>query len=223
MSSATNGYEMPAPRSPNVVVVDYGVNNIGSVLNMLGRLDVDATAGRCPDDVASARALILPGIGAFDSGVANLRAAGLFDSLREAVIVRRVPILGICLGMQLLGRGSEEGRLEGLGLLPAQARRFSFAPDPKLRIPHMGWNVTDCLDRDLFAGFGSDVARFYYVHSYHVVCDDPSDVAARCTYGETFAGAVRRGRVFGTQFHPEKSHTFGMRVLANFVRIACHA
>lgn len=206
-----------------VAVVDYGVNNIGSVLNMLRRLDVEAAPARSPAELDGAHAIVLPGIGAFDAGVTNLRSAGLFEVIQERV-ARGVPILGICLGMQLLTRGSEEGKLEGLGLVPAFTRRFAFGDDAGrgLKVPHMGWNETTCIDRDLFGALGSEKPRFYFVHSYHVVCDDPGDVAATCTYGVPFTAALRRGNVFGTQFHPEKSHRFGMRVLEGFVR-AAHA
>lgn len=212
----------PQPRG-NLVVIDYGVNNVGSVLNMLRRLEIDASIARDAEGLERASAIVLPGIGAFDAGVANLRASGLFDAIRERV-ASGVPILGICLGMQLLTRGSEEGTSEGLGLVPAVTRKFAFSGEGRrLKIPHMGWNETQCVDRDLFAGFEGAPPRFYYVHSYHVVCDAADDVAARCTYGLDFTAAVRRGQVFGTQFHPEKSHRFGMRVLANFVRAALDA
>lgn len=196
-------------------VIDYGVNNVGSVLNMFRKIGVAARPVRTPAELAMTSAVVLPGIGSFDAGVRNLRELGLFDAIRSSVLESHTPILGICLGMQILGRGSEEGDLPGLGLLAATARRFVF-DDAKfrLKVPHMGWNNTTCLDADLFGGL--DEPRFYFVHSYHVVCEASSDVAARCTYGVPFAAAVRRGWVMGTQFHPEKSHRFGMRVLENF-------
>jgi imidazole glycerol-phosphate synthase subunit HisH len=200
-----------------IAVIDYGVNNVGSVLNMLGRLGVDTVPARRPADLAEPTAIVLPGIGAFDTGVENLRSLGLFDAIREHVLDRKTPILGICLGMQLLGRGSEEGKADGLGLLPAFARRFSFDPAARLKVPHMGWNRTAVADGELFAGL--EEAKFYFVHSYHVVCDDPSHVAARATYGGLFTAAVRDRWIMGTQFHPEKSHRFGMRLLENFARL----
>lgn len=209
------------PTPGKVAVVDYGVNNVGSVLNMLRRVGVETVAARTPAELREGDAILLPGVGAFDSGVKGLQAAGLFDAIREAVLERAVPILGICLGMQLLTRGSEEGSLAGLGLVHATTKRFAFSfteTHRTLKVPHMGWNETTCLDRELFAGLVDP--RFYYVHSYHVVCDTPSDVAARCSYGIDFTAAVRRGRVMGTQFHPEKSHRFGMQVLSNFATLA---
>jgi glutamine amidotransferase len=210
---------MSSEAAVRIGVVDYGVNNVGSVLNMFRKIGAPAILVRTPDELASASAIVLPGIGAFDAGITNLRELGLFDAIRARVLETRVPILGICLGMQLLGSGSEEGDLPGLELVPATARRFAFERAAAgLKIPHMGWNATTCLDADLFHGL--DAPRFYYVHSYHVVCEEPADVAARCTYGIPFTAAVRREHVMGTQFHPEKSHRYGMRVLANFARFA---
>ncbi len=208
-----------APPPGTIAVVDYGVNNVGSVLNMLRRIGAETRAARRPEELEDCDAIVLPGVGAFDAGATSLRSTGLFDAVRESVLERRVPILGICLGMQLLSRGSEEGSLEGLGLVEATTRRIRFDGGGRaLKVPHMGWNETKCVDAELFAGLIEP--RFYYVHSYHVVCDVPSDVAARCSYGVDLTAAVRRGRVMGTQFHPEKSHRFGMRVLSNFAAIA---
>lgn len=195
-----------------IAVVDYGVNNVGSVLNMLRKIGVETITAREPKELLAGDGIVLPGIGAFDAGVTSLRNSGLFASLREAAKDRGMPLLGICLGMQLLSRGSEEGSLEGLGLVDATTRKIGFAG---VKVPHMGWNETTCIDGELFAGLVDP--RFYFVHSYHVVCDSPSDVAARCTYGGEITAAVRHGHVMGTQFHPEKSHRFGMRVLSNFV------
>jgi len=214
---------LTAPRSTSIAVVDYGVNNVGSVVNMLRRVDVEPIIARDANALEKASAIILPGIGAFDAGVTNLTRTGLFDAVRKHVL-KGAPILGICLGMQLLTRGSEEGSLQGLGLIPATTRRFAFENGARrLKVPHMGWNETECVDRDLFDGFGQERPRFYYVHSFHVVCDDEANVAARATYGASFTAAVRAGHIFGTQFHPEKSHRFGMRVLANFAQLARHA
>jgi glutamine amidotransferase len=214
---------MSEPSSPNehrpaVAVIDYGVNNVGSVVNALKRVGAAPHVAKSGADLASATAMVLPGIGAFDTGVRNLHDLGLYDAIK-ARVADGVPILGICLGMQLLSRGSEEGSLEGLSLIDAQTHRFSFDKAVHdLKVPHMGWHDTQCTDDALFDGLLGADTRFYYVHSFHVVCNDAADVAATCNYGSRFVSAVRRGQVFGTQFHPEKSHRFGLRVFANYVR-----
>lgn len=204
-------------------VIDYGVNNVGSVVNALRRAGVLPVVVKDEAGVRAASALVLPGVGAFDTGVKNLRELGMFDAIKDRVANEKVPLMGICLGMQLLSKGSEEGTLEGLGLVPATTRRFAFeGENKKLKVPHMGWNETRCTDADFFQGLLDDETRFYYVHSYHVVCEEPADVAAKCHYGIDFTAAVHRGHVFGTQFHPEKSHRFGVRTLGNYVRIIGH-
>jgi glutamine amidotransferase len=204
----------------SIAVLDYGVNNVGSVMNALRRVGAAPYVARSPSELEKATAMVLPGIGAFDTGVTNLRDLGLFDAIKERVAAA-VPILGICLGMQLLTRGSEEGKLEGLGLIDATTKRFAFDPSiaSELKVPHMGWHDTACSDAGLFDGLLGAGTRFYYVHSYHVVCDDPSDAAATCNYGLEFTSALHRRSVYGTQFHPEKSHRFGLRVFANYVRL----
>lgn len=205
-------------QAPVLSVIDYGVNNVGSVTNMLRHIGVSTRVVANADELADTQGIVLPGIGAFDTGITNLRDRGLYDALVHEVTVRRTAILGICLGMQLLSRRSEEGSLEGLGLIDAETLRIPADAARTRKIPHMGWNDTECFDPDLFDGLQTD-ARFYYVHSYHVACRTPGDVAARFAYGEYFTAAVRSGHVAGTQFHPEKSHRFGMRLLANFARM----
>ncbi len=198
-------------------VIDYGVGNVGSVVNMLKRVGAVARVVAKPTELAGATALVLPGVGHFDAGMTNLRDGGWIDPLSEAVRSRGVPILGICLGMQLLTRRSDEGKLPGLGWLAAETKRFTFGDAERaLVLPHMGWNEVTSVDRVLFAGFDGP-PRFYFVHTYHVVCEDPTDEAASCVYGPKFTAAVRRGNVFGAQFHPEKSHKFGQTFMRNFV------
>jgi imidazole glycerol-phosphate synthase subunit HisH len=203
------------------IVVDYGMGNIGSILNMLKRIGVKASLSSTPAEIRAAERLILPGVGAFDTAMQRLNASGLVDVLTEQVIERRTPVLGICLGMQLLARGSEEGTLPGLGWFDATAVRFRFPPGPDApRVPHMGWNSAVARPGTrLFHGLEND-ARFYFAHSFHVVCTDEADIAARTSYGGNVVAAVERGHIMGTQFHPEKSHKFGMRVLQNFAASA---
>ena len=200
-------------------VVDYGVNNVGSVLNMLRRLELDVVAVRNPNELEQVSAIVLPGIGAYDAGVDSLARTGLADAIRSKVLEQRAPILGICLGMQLLAHGSEEGQKSGLGLVDATCKRLSSGDsNTTLRVPHMGWNDVETNDEELFDGLVEP--RFYFVHSYHVICANSSASIARCNYGGPFTAALRQGQIVGVQFHPEKSHRFGMRLLSNWARLA---
>jgi glutamine amidotransferase len=200
-----------------IAIIDTGLGNVGSVANMLRHLGIPATLTRSPDAVLAAERLILAGVGAFDAGMAAIDHSGLRPCLDEAVISRAKPILGICLGMQLLGQGSAEGDAPGLGWMSMRACRFDGAGfQPPLRVPHMGWNfLHPCRSHPLLAGLGPE-PRFYFAHSYHVVCDDPADILAETVYGQSFVSMVARANVAGVQFHPEKSHSFGMAVLKAF-------
>jgi imidazole glycerol-phosphate synthase subunit HisH len=199
-----------------ISVVDYGVANLGSILNMLKKIGVKARLVSTPEGIDSAESIILPGVGSFDQGVSALKSLGLNDVIKRRVLDDKVPILGICLGMQLLGRGSGEGELDGLSLIDARCERFSFGENASLKIPHMGWNtlIQKKSSRILQGLDGS--ARFYFVHSYQMVCTDPGDVLATADYGGEFTAMVQRGNISGAQFHPEKSHRFGMQLLRNF-------
>lgn len=198
-------------------IVDYGLGNLASIRNMLHRIRIRSEITDDPKAVRTADRLILPGVGAFQRGMENIRSRGLFDALGEAVVARRVPILGICLGMQLLTRHSEEGDADGLGWIEADTVRFRLEDvDASLKVPHMGWrDVRATQSEPLFEGYERQ-PRFYFVHSYHVVCDEAADVAATAHYGHDVVCAVQRGNVLGVQFHPEKSHAFGMQMLRNF-------
>jgi glutamine amidotransferase len=200
-----------------IVVVDYGMANVGSVLNMLRKAGAEAVATADRDAIAAAGRMILPGVGAFDSAMRRLNELGLVDVLTEVAVRRRVPTLGICLGMQLMLDGSEEGQLPGLGWIRGHARRFTAADmGEDLRVPHMGWNeLSLCKQSRLFEG-AEGRQRFYFVHSYRAVCEDPADVLATTRYGCEFVSAMERGNVTGVQFHPEKSHRFGLRLLKAF-------
>jgi glutamine amidotransferase len=198
-----------------IVIVDYGVGNVGSVANMLRKVGARARISASSADIEAADKLILPGVGHFDSGMAKLNETGLVPVLAEQVLAKGKPVLGICLGMQMLTRGSEEGSAPGLGWIDAYSHRF---PDMAgLRVPHMGWNTVRAdNEASLFAHHG-DTERFYFVHSYFVRTADPAHVAATCSYGIEFAAAFQANNIFGVQFHPEKSHLFGMELFKRFI------
>jgi len=202
----------------SVTVVDLGLGNVGSVLNMVRRIGGTARLSHDPDAVRTAPRLLLPGVGAFDHGVHALRQRGLFDAVLDAARAG-TPLLGLCLGMQLLTRRSEEGVEEGLGLIDAECRRFTLPPGSAARVPHVGWNEpTIVRENPLIAA--ADAARFYFTHSYHLVCRNQEDVLATAHYGYAFPAVVGAGRVFGVQFHPEKSHRFGMTLFRRFLDLA---
>ena len=201
-----------------ITLIDYGMGNIGSVVNLCRYLGIPAEVTSDPATVARATKLILPGVGAFDAGMINLEKSGLKLALHQRVIDQNTPILGICLGMQLLARRSEEGVLPGLGWIAADVVRFRFPPDqkPPLQIPHMGWSHLATKPGSRLCADLPAEPRFYFVHSYHLVCDHPSDVAATTEHGGTITAAIECGHLFGTQFHPEKSHRYGMQLIRNF-------
>jgi glutamine amidotransferase len=201
-----------------VVVIDYGVGNVGSVLNILKRIGADAAVSGREEDIASADRLILPGIGAFDNGARRLRATGLVPLLRTRVVDQGVPLLGICLGMQLLTRRSEEGEEPGLGWIDGDVVHFRFPEGaPRLRVPFIGWStIEQCRPTRALHGIPGN-AEFYFVHSYHVRCA-PEIVAAQTDYGYPFTSAIEKDNIVGVQFHPEKSQRAGMALLRNFMR-----
>ena len=202
-----------------IAIVDYGLGNLGSIQNMLKVIGEKSKITGREEEIRSSDGLILPGVGAFDAGMSRLTSSGLSELLRRQAAEGK-PILGICLGMQLLGRESEEGSLPGLSLLPFVCRRFR-PEDPTLRVPHMGWDVVEFKKEHPLLDHITGQQRYYFVHSYHAVCDDPDDILMTCRYGCEFAAAVGRENVLGVQFHPEKSHFFGLALLSNFVKI-CH-
>jgi len=200
-------------------IVDYGVGNCGSIASMLSYLGIANRISGDPADIATAERLILPGVGAFDTGMQNLEDRRLVEPLHRAACDRQTPVLGICLGMQLMCGGSDEGHRPGLGIIDAHCVRFdpAVAASP-IKVPHMSWAELDVVRPGrLFPG--DERQRFYFVHSYHVVCAQADDVAARARHGIQFTAAIERGSVFGVQFHPEKSHRFGMRLLQTFAAI----
>lgn len=199
-----------------VVIVDLCLGNFRSVLKAFERLQVPAVVSSRQEEILRASKLVLPGVGHFKQAMENLHRKNLVDALSDSVLKRQIPILGICLGMQMLSRWSEEGNLAGMGWLDAITTRFDHAEERRYPIPHMGWNrVEPCVDSPLFHGIEQD-DEFYFAHSYHLVCPTERSVLATTTYGIRFPSAVRVDNIWGVQFHPEKSHRAGLKVLENF-------
>lgn len=197
-----------------ITIVDYGMGNLGAVQNMLRYIGAQARVSGDPDVVAQASRILLPGVGAFDAAMQRIRASGLLPVLERKALMERVPTLGICLGMQLLTRGSEEGNEPGLGWIAADTRRF---PDrPGLKVPHMGWNLVHGFRAHPLTADLPPEPRFYFVHSYCVQVDDEAHRLLQAHHGIDFDAAIGRDNIVGAQFHPEKSHRFGMKLLANF-------
>lgn len=205
--------------SPKTVIVDYGMGNLRSVLRKCERAGEAVTVSAEPEMIATADKLILPGVGHFANGVKNLRESGIWEVLNRKVIQERTPILGICLGMQLMAAYSEEGNINGFGWIDAEVKRFTITNKLKHRVPHMGWN-TAILQQEspLFHQLHPDML-YYFVHSFHLVGVASEDILAATQYEYTFASAVQKGNIYGTQFHPEKSHDCGEQMLRNFLTL----
>jgi glutamine amidotransferase len=201
-----------------ITIIDYGTSNLGSMQNMLKKVGASSRIAASPQDLEGATKIIVPGVGSFDAGMKKLQQSRMIPMLNRKAIIERVPTLGVCLGMHLMTKSSEEGELPGLGWVDACTQRFDQRVDPGIKVPHMGWNeVVPAKVSELIDQFPAE-ARFYFAHSFHVVCASPEDVLLRTSYGSsTFAAAFQRGNLMGAQFHPEKSHRFGMAFLRNFV------
>lgn len=218
--------ERLSSRSPRwfdmIAIIDYGMGNLGSIHNMLARIEADSIVTFDPSQIRKAQKLILPGVGAFDHAMKNLKDLNLIGILNEKVLELKTPILGICLGMQIMTKDSQEGDLPGLGWIDAYTKKFDFTfLDPPLKIPHMGWNTLETKRSVMFLAKLPQNPRFYFVHSYHVVCSNAEDVVATADYGGDFVAAFAQDNIYAVQFHPEKSHQFGMQVLKNFAQSPC--
>jgi glutamine amidotransferase len=199
-----------------IAIVDYGMGNLGSIQNMLKKIGARVTITHDPVTIAAADKIILPGVGAFDTAIDNLNKFGLTPLLNELALEKHRPILGICLGMQLMTKRSDEGALPGLGWLDAETVKFA---NGSLRVPHMGWNTVDIRREDPLFKDMYEEPRFYFVHSYYVKCADDSDILTSTRYGIDFCSSFVKGNIRGVQYHPEKSHKFGMLLLKNFAEM----
>jgi len=195
------------------------MGNLGSVQNMFKWIGVESEITSDPSQIARATKLLLPGVGAFDAAIEKIDDGGFREAMNKKVLEEKIPTLGICLGMQLLTNTSEEGVRPGLGWLPAKSYKFRFEAESKLKIPHMGWNRVFVTKESPLIKDLPEEPRFYFVHSYYIQCENEEDVLTTTSYGKDFHSIVQRGNVYGAQFHPEKSHRFGMKLLENFARL----
>jgi glutamine amidotransferase len=200
------------------IIINYNLGNPKSIKNMLAYLGIESRISSDHAEIASAERLILPGVGHFQHGMEQLEQLGLIELLKKEIIENKKPILGICLGMHLLTKHSEEGNLAGLGFIDAQTKKFDLQ-DTTLKVPHMGWNTVSFQKGSKLIQKVSENPRYYFVHSYFVDCTHQEDILCSTNYGEDFVSGFQHNNIFGLQFHPEKSHKFGMELLTNFCKI----
>src|SRR4051812_1179607 len=202
-----------------IAIINYGLGNLSSIQNMCRRLGIKAEVTNDPAVIRAASKIILPGVGHFKKGMENLYNSGLKELLDEQVLVEKKPVLGICLGAQLMTKHSEEGDVNGLGWVDASTVRFDQSKDKTMKVPHMGWSEISATGHNhLWADMPAD-PRFYFVHTYHFLFSEQKEISATCHYGYDFVCAFQKENIYGTQFHPEKSHKFGMKVLENFNKL----
>lgn len=203
----------------NEIIVDYGMGNLHSVKKKLHRIGVKAVISNNPEIIKNASKLFLPGVGHFSKAMQNLKELGLYDTLNEAVLIKKTPILGICLGLQLMAKHSEEGDMAGFGWFDADVVHFNIQDQLKHKVPHMGWNNVNAMKKSaLFEGI-PESQEFYFVHSYHIKSNMEKEVLAMTDYEYNFVSALEKDNIFGVQFHPEKSHDVGEKLLSNFLKL----
>ena len=204
-----------------ITIVNYDMGNLGSIYNMFKYLNIDVKISSDIYDIEKAEKILLPGVGSFDMAIKKIKEKNLWDVLNEKALVKKVPILGICLGMQLLTTSSEEGSEKGFGWINAKTLSFKDKIAGNLKIPHMGWNIVKKSGKsDLTIGFEDfDEVRFYFVHSYFVQVENETNSIFKTIYGVEFDSAIQNENIFGAQFHPEKSHKFGMKLFENFAKV----
>ena len=202
--------------SNKIVIVDYNTGNIGSIVNMIKYLGFNSKISNNIEDILDADKLIIPGVGNFDYGIKELNKLNLIPALNDSVIVKKTPVLGICLGAQLMTNSSEEGRDKGLGWFNAEVKKFKLTKNFKL--PNIGWNNVQIMKNSSLFKYMYDNPRFYFVHSYHIVSNDLNDVLCRSNYIYDYDSALQKKNIYAVQFHPEKSHKFGMKIIENFIK-----
>jgi imidazole glycerol-phosphate synthase subunit HisH len=202
-----------------ITIIDYGMGNTGSIVNMLKKIGINSQITSDPEEIAKAHKIILPGVGHFDRAMERIGQSGMREILDQKALKEKVPFLGICLGMQLLTKSSEEGQCVGLGWIPAKTVRFHFSEESTLKIPHMGWNRVQRSTLSLLTDDFESEHRFYFVHSYHIQVENEKYSILKTRHGYSFDSAIQNDNIFGVQFHPEKSHRFGMHLLKNFARL----
>jgi len=201
------------------IIVDYGMGNLHSVKKKLQKIGANAEISGNPDKISVASKIFLPGVGHFSKAIQNLKQMHLYDALNEAVLVKKTPILGICLGLQLMARYSEEGNVTGFGWFDADVVHFNITDQLKYKVPHMGWNNVNVMRQSLLFRGIPESAELYFVHSYHIKSHNKDEVLATTNYEYSFASALEKDNIFGVQFHPEKSHDVGEKMLSNFLKL----
>lgn len=202
-----------------ITIIDYGVGNIFAFQNVYKRLDIPTKIAKTPQDLDDAQKLILPGVGHFDYAMSQLNSSGMRAKLDELVLEKKIPVIGICVGMQMMGNKSDEGSLEGLKWIDATIKKFDETTiHQRTKLPHMGWNDVYPNQHPLFNGLEKD-AVFYFLHSFYFECNNPNDILATSNYGISFTSAANHANVYGIQFHPEKSHHYGEELLHNFAKL----
>lgn len=203
-----------------ITIIDYGLGNVLAFVNVYNRFNIPVAVAKSASDLLNATKLILPGVGSFDHAMKQLDQSGMRQTVERLVLLNAMPVLGVCVGMQMLSNSSDEGELPGLGWIDGKVRKFDLPSMPLgTNLPHMGWNdVNPLVEGGLFKGMSQD-ARFYFLHSFYFECHQKSNVLAVTDYGGNFSCAVKRDNVYGVQFHPEKSHHFGSQLLKNFAEV----
>lgn len=200
-----------------VTIIDYGVGNINAFLNIFKQLNIPAATAKKVEDLEQATKLILPGVGHFDYAMQRFNDSGMKDKVNELVLQKKLPVVGVCVGMQMMAKGSDEGNLEGLGWVDAHVHKFDAAQvSAKLPLPHMGWNDIQLTKNTPLLQDLDENPRYYFLHSYYFKCENNDDIIAETDYGIKFTSAINHKNIFGAQFHPEKSHHFGIQLLKNF-------